>query len=98
MGQHIRQHRGISVPARSLEVSREQWRPTVLSNIPRAQPPGKRAGLWIRDQLFLSAEGASDEEILLERRRLASDFDWNFGFGLSYQFGSIYNNVVNNRF
>ena len=53
---------------------------------------------WIRDQLFLSAEGASDEEILLERRRLASDFDWNFGFGLSYQFGSIYNNVVNNRF
>ena len=53
---------------------------------------------WIRDQIFLSAEGATDEEILLERLRLESDFDWNFGFGLSYQFGSIYNNVVNNRF
>ncbi|MGI9627820.1 MAG: hypothetical protein ACR2QM_13370 [Longimicrobiales bacterium] len=53
---------------------------------------------WIRDQLFLSASGATDEEILLERRRLASDFDWEFGIGFSYQFGSIFNNVVNNRF
>ncbi len=53
---------------------------------------------WIRDQLFLAAEGATDEEILLQRRRLASDFDYRVGFGFSYQFGSIYNNVVNNRF
>lgn len=53
---------------------------------------------WIRDQLFLAAEGVSDEEILLQRRRLASNFDWNFGVGFSFQFGSIYNNVVNNRF
>lgn len=53
---------------------------------------------WIRDQLFLSATGVSDEEILLERRRLASNFDWDLGVGLSFQFGSIYNNVVNNRF
>jgi len=53
---------------------------------------------WIRDQLFLPAEDISDEEILLERRRIASNFDWNFGVGLSFQFGSIYNNVVNNRF
>ena len=53
---------------------------------------------WIRDQLFLAAEGVSDEEILLARRRLASDFDWNMGVGFSFQFGSIFNNVVNNRF
>lgn len=53
---------------------------------------------WIRDQLYLAAEGVSDEEILLERRRLESNFDWDFGVGLSFQFGSIYNNVVNNRF
>ncbi len=53
---------------------------------------------WIRDQLFLAAAGVSDEEILLQRRRLASSFDWDFGVGLSFQFGSIYNNVVNNRF
>lgn len=53
---------------------------------------------WIRDQLFLAAEGVSDEEILLERLRLQSNFDWDFGVGFSFQFGSIYNNVVNNRF
>lgn len=53
---------------------------------------------WIRDQLFLSAEGATDDEILLQRRRLQSNFDWDFGIGFSFQFGSIYNNVVNNRF
>lgn len=53
---------------------------------------------WIRDQLFLAAEGVSDEEILLERLRLRSNFDWDFGIGFSFQFGSIYNNVVNNRF
>jgi Protein of unknown function, DUF481 len=53
---------------------------------------------WIRDQLFLAAQGVSDEEILLQRRRLASSFDWNFGLGFTFQFGSIFNNVVNNRF
>jgi len=53
---------------------------------------------WIRDQLFLAAEDVSDEEILLERRRLASNRDWNIGIGFSFQFGSIFNNVVNNRF
>ncbi|MDX1494949.1 MAG: hypothetical protein R3253_12850, partial [Longimicrobiales bacterium] len=52
---------------------------------------------WIRDQLFLSGD-VTDEEILLERRRLASNFDWDIGVGFSFQFGSIYNNVVNNRF
>lgn len=52
---------------------------------------------WIRDQLFLSGD-VPDEDILLQRRRLASNFDWDFGVGFSFQFGSIYNNVVNNRF
>jgi hypothetical protein len=53
---------------------------------------------WIRDQLFLAAEDISDEDRLLQRRRLASNFDWDFGVGFSFQFGSIFNNVVNNRF
>ena len=53
---------------------------------------------WIRDQLFIAAEDITDEEILLQRRRLASDFDWSIGTGFSFQFGSIFNNVVNNRF
>jgi len=53
---------------------------------------------WIRDQLFIPAADISDEERLLQRRQLASNFDWDFGVGLSFQFGSIFNNVVNNRF
>ena len=53
---------------------------------------------WIRDQLFLPGADVTDEEILLQRRRLASNFDWSFGGGFSFQFGSIFNNVVNNRF
>ncbi len=52
----------------------------------------------IRDQLFLPAAGLSDEEILLQRRARASTFDWRINMGFSYQFGSIYNNVVFNRF
>lgn len=53
---------------------------------------------WIRDELFLPAGGVSDEEILLQRRRVQSNFDWDVGIGFSFEFGSIYNNVVNNRF
>ena len=54
---------------------------------------------WVSDQLYvLPDEDVSYEELLLQRRRLASDFDWDFGIGFSFQFGSIFNNVVNNRF
>lgn len=53
---------------------------------------------WVRDQVFLSAEGASDEEILVDRRALATDFEYEVQLGLSYTFGSIFNTIVNNRF
>ena len=52
---------------------------------------------WVRDQIFLSAEGATDEEALLRLRQRPTDFDYGMEVGFSYQFGSIYNNVVNNR-
>lgn len=55
-------------------------------------------GAWIRDQVFLPLEGASDEEILVQRRQLATDFAWDLEVGLSFTFGSIYNAIVNNRF
>lgn len=51
----------------------------------------------IRDQIFLPARGATDEEILLERRALATDFRWKVEFGISFTFGSIYSTVVNAR-
>lgn len=52
----------------------------------------------IHDQLALVKGGATREEILLKRKELATDFSYFTYFGLSYTFGSIYNNVVNPRF
>lgn len=52
----------------------------------------------LRDQLYLSKGGATDEEVLLRRRQLATSYQYFIGAGLSYTFGSIYNNVVNPRF
>jgi hypothetical protein len=38
------------------------------------------------------------EELLLGQREMYSDFNYNVGIGLSYRFGSIFNNAVNPRF
>ena len=52
----------------------------------------------IRDQVYLSAEGQSSEDILRQRRELATGYEYSVEVGFNYRFGSIYNNVVNNRF
>jgi len=52
----------------------------------------------IRDDRAILKKEASDEDILLELRKLNSAYSYNVGFGMSYSFGSIYNNVVNPRF
>ncbi len=52
----------------------------------------------LRDQLYLAKGGATDQEVLLRRRQLATSYQYFVGAGLSYTFGSIYNNVVNPRF
>lgn len=52
----------------------------------------------IHDQLYLSAEELTDEEILVQRRQLETGYEYGIDIGLSYRFGSIYNSVVNNRF
>ena len=52
----------------------------------------------IRDQVYLSGAGITLEEILLQQRAQATGFDKYFGFGFTYRFGSIYNNIVNSRF
>ena len=51
-----------------------------------------------RDQLSLRRGEASTEEILIRQHELATDYSYDFGFGLSYSFGSIFNSVVNPRF
>ena len=52
----------------------------------------------IRDQLSLPAEGATEEEIFLRLRQLATSYRYFSFVTLSYRFGSIFSNVVNPRF
>ena len=52
----------------------------------------------IRDQINLRKGSASLDEVLLRQRQLATGYRYYIGFGVSYSFGSIYNNVVNPRF
>jgi len=52
----------------------------------------------IHDQLSLPKQGATEDEILLHRKQLATQYDFYTYFGLSYTFGSIYTNIVNPRF
>jgi hypothetical protein len=52
----------------------------------------------IKDQIHLARGGATDEEVLLRRKELGTDWRYHLGLSLSYTFGSIYNNVVNPRF
>jgi hypothetical protein len=52
----------------------------------------------INDQINLKKGGISDADRLLELRELSTQYRIQGGIGLSYTFGSIYNNVVNPRF
>jgi hypothetical protein len=51
-----------------------------------------------RDQINLRRGEASTEEILVRQRQLASGYSYYMNFGISYSFGSIFNNIVNPRF
>ncbi len=52
----------------------------------------------VHDQLNLPKGDVSKEDILLQRKQLASQYNYWGSLGLTYTFGSIYNNVVNPRF
>jgi hypothetical protein len=52
----------------------------------------------IHDQLSLVKKNIPVDQILLRRQQLATQYEYFTSFGLSYTFGSIYNNVVNPRF
>ena len=52
----------------------------------------------VNDQIYLAAEEATDEEALLSLQQRATEFDYGVEVGFQFRFGSIFNNVVNNRF
>lgn len=51
----------------------------------------------IQDQINLPAGSASLEDVLLQQKQIATNFEIGFGVGLSYIFGSAFNNVINTR-
>ena len=52
----------------------------------------------VHDQISLAKGNATDEEVFLQRRELATSYRYNGSLSLSYSFGSMYNNIVNARF
>lgn len=52
----------------------------------------------VHDQLALVKGGLTEQEVLLHIQQLETNFTYRTWFGVSYTFGSIYNNVVNPRF
>jgi hypothetical protein len=52
----------------------------------------------VHDQLSLPKGDASTEQILLQRKQLETQYQYYSSIGLTYTFGSIYNNIVNPRF
>lgn len=52
---------------------------------------------FIRDQINLPAGNASLEDVLLQQKQIATDFDLGFSVGVSYTFGSAFNNIINTR-
>ncbi|HYQ58088.1 MAG TPA: hypothetical protein VEP89_12165 [Draconibacterium sp.] len=51
----------------------------------------------IHDQIYLAKGDLSLEDVLLNNVQLPSTFSFSPNLGIQIQFGSIYNNVVNNR-
>ncbi len=51
-----------------------------------------------RDQINLPAGDVTLEELLLQQQQLQSGYNYFVSVGFSYQFGSIYNSIVNPRF
>jgi hypothetical protein len=52
----------------------------------------------IHNQLTIPRRGATEQEVLLQQRRLSTNYRYDGFVGLSYTFGSIFNSVVNPRF
>jgi hypothetical protein len=52
----------------------------------------------INDQIYLVKGSISQEDLLLRRKAIRTNYSYNMSLGLSYTFGSIFNNVVNPRF
>ena len=74
-------------------------RPRVSWNITKGLNLNLSAGMSLyRNQRNIVKSGVTTEEQLLRIKQLGSDYAFHFSAGVSYRFGSTYNNVVNTRF
>jgi len=53
---------------------------------------------FVHDQIELAKGSVSDEDLYLRLRALESGYQYEGSLGITYTFGSIYNNIVNPRF
>ena len=56
------------------------------------------SGNLVHDQIYLSAEDASNTEVFTQQRQLPSSFRFYSEYGINYRFGTKLNNFVNPRF
>jgi len=52
---------------------------------------------FISDQINLPSGDASLEDVLLQQKQIATNFDLGLSVGVTYTFGSAFNNVINTR-
>jgi hypothetical protein len=52
----------------------------------------------INDQIALAADETTEEELLLNLRQQATSYNYRGSIGFEFNFGSVYNNVINPRF
>ena len=52
----------------------------------------------VRDQLYLPRGEATDADVIARQQALSTNYRYFVMAGLRYQFGSIFNSVVNQRF
>jgi hypothetical protein len=51
----------------------------------------------VKDQIYEPREDIPDEDVLLRRRELGTDYEVSIELGFSYTFGSVFNTIVNPR-
>ena len=58
----------------------------------------KFEAVMIHDQLYLPKGDALREDILLQRRKLSTNYELGGQIGFRFTFGSIFNDIVNEGF
>ncbi|MFC1553327.1 hypothetical protein ACFL7D_01725 [candidate division KSB1 bacterium] len=88
-----------SIYTHDAEVNKLEWDTNFDIRITRGLSfdLGFQASL-IHDQLYIAKGDRSIDEILLRRTQLKTDWSYDVRAGISYTFGSQYNNIVNPRF